>query len=133
MYGENTVLWFAVFLALLQVKHFVIDFAYQGKYMTRRANKKGWLYPLIAHSGAHGIASLIVLIIPAIVVHQLSFVAVLCLAEAICHFSIDLVRSRLFHYNVFQPTYWTVHGFDQMMHSLTYVGMVTALCINSLV
>lgn len=133
MFGINTVLWFAVFITLLMVKHCLIDFVYQGKYMTRRASKKDWLMPLIAHSGTHGIATLIILLIPGYVIGQIWLVAVVAAIDAAAHFVIDLVRSRLFHYNVFQPSYWTVHGMDQLLHNLTYVVLTVYICRHSLV
>ena len=133
MFGTNTILWFAVFMILLLIKHYVIDFAIQGKYMTRRASKKDWLMPLVAHSGAHGIATLIVLVPLGYVIGNVQAVLLAALADATCHFIIDLSRSRLFHYNVFQPSYWTVHGMDQLLHNVTYVALTAYICKASLV
>ncbi|MDH2154214.1 DUF3307 domain-containing protein [Stenotrophomonas sp. GD03657] len=133
MFGTNTILWFAVFMALLLIKHYLIDFAIQGKYMTRRANKKDWLMPLVAHSSAHGIATLILLLPFGYIIEQVKIIALVALVDAVCHFVIDLSRSRLFRYNVFQPSYWTVHGMDQLLHNLTYVVIAAYICRSSLV
>lgn len=133
MFGTNTILWFAVFMILLLIKHYLIDFAIQGKYMTRRASKKDWLMPLVAHSGAHGIATLILLLPMGYAIGQVKIIALMALVDAVCHFVIDLSRSRLFRYNVFQPSYWTVHGMDQLLHNVTYVVITAYICNASLV
>ena len=98
MFGTNTILWFAVFMILLLIKHYVIYFAIQGKYMTRRASKKDWLMPLVAHSGAHGIATLIVLVPLGYVIGNVQ--AVLLAALGLSAIGVMGISSR---YDIFTP------------------------------
>lgn len=133
MFGSNTVLWFTVLLILLQIKHFFVDFVISGKYMTRRASKTGWLLPLALHSGAHGAATLVLLIGPGYIIHQTWLIVAMAAVDTVAHFTIDMLRSRLFEYNVFQPSYWAVHGLDQLLHGITYVLIAAYICQSSLV
>lgn len=128
MIGSAFIGWFILLLALLQLKHYLVDFVLQGQFMIKRGNSRRWVRALSGHAITHGLGSVTFLIIPAVVIDQVIIVLLLCLVETMVHFLIDTARLRLFHYNVFQPRYWTVHGVDQLLHGYTYVAMVAVIC-----
>lgn len=114
-----------VLLALLifQIKHFLCDFVLQTSSQVR--NKGRYLHMAgITHAGLHTLGS-----IPALLVlTQVPIVvAALLLGEFLIHYHTDWAKAqidRALRLNDTNTLYWTVFGSDQMIHQLTYLGMV---------
>jgi|ERR1041384_7141728 hypothetical protein len=110
-------------LTLLFIKHFVADFVYQPPYQFM--NKGTYGHPGgIVHAGQHTILSLIILLF--FVSPGIAFA--LALAEFLIHYHMDWFKMK---YNKLKgwganthSQFWTLLGLDQLVHSLTYVGMV---------
>ncbi len=109
-------------LALLQVKHWYIDFVNQteeevegkGKY----GNSEG-----INHSAKHGIGTMAVVLC----VTGLDYIAlagVIAFIDFVCHYHIDWAKiniNKSKNYTVNDKQFWMWLGFDQLLHQLTYL------------
>jgi hypothetical protein len=113
-------------LICFQVKHFVGDYMLQpgwmrsGKGDMRRAG--GY-----AHAGIHAFGSLPALMIAGLDAPQL---AALLAAEFALHYAIDFSKASLSSRSLAGPdtqAYWTLHGADQLMHQMTYAGLILAV------
>jgi Protein of unknown function (DUF3307) len=119
-------IWITVaMLVCLQAKHFVADYLLQTAWML---DAKG--DPLraggYAHAGVHAFGSL-----PAFLIAGLGSgaIALLMAAEFGVHYLIDLGKARLSDRIQAGPDtkiYWSLHGGDQLMHQLTYAGLIIA-------
>jgi hypothetical protein len=112
-------------LVCFQVKHFVADYLLQpgwilrGKADLRRAG--GY-----AHAAIHAVGSLPALLFAGPGASQL---AALLVAEFAVHYAIDFSKSSLSSRSLAGPetqAYWTLHGADQLMHQMTYAGLILA-------
>lgn len=115
-------------VALLTVKHFVADFVYQPPYQWQNKGTYGHLGGIL-HSGQHAALSFLILLIfttPMIA-------AVLAVLEFGIHYHMDWFKMW---YNKRKGwganthnEFWILLGFDQLVHSLTYIGMVMCLVL----
>jgi hypothetical protein len=110
-------------LLCFQLKHFVADYLLQPGWMLRG---KGDLRLAggYVHAGLHSLGSL-----PAFWLAGLGLqaTAVLALSEFALHYGIDFAKagiSRRNHNGPDSRAYWALHGADQLVHQLTYVGLV---------
>ena len=84
------------------------------------------------HAGVHALGSL-----PAFFIAGLGIVeiAAFALAEFVIHFAIDHTKAGLSRDSKSGPNtrvYWAMHGADQLMHQLTYAGLIyAALALTS--
>ena len=112
-------------LVCFQVKHFMADYMLQpgwmrsGKGDLRRAG--GY-----AHAAIHAVGSL-----PALAIAGLGAapMAALFTAELATHYVIDYSKASLSSRSLAGPdtqAYWTLHGADQLMHQMTYAGLILA-------
>ncbi|HEY7979218.1 MAG TPA: DUF3307 domain-containing protein [Rhizomicrobium sp.] len=114
-----------VLLAMLifQIKHFLCDFVLQTSHQVR--TKGIYLHTGgITHAGLHMLGSL-----PAVLIltHAPWLVTGLLLAEFVIHYHTDWAKSKVDGYlrlNDTNSLYWTIFGSDQLIHQLTYLGMV---------
>jgi len=112
-------------LVLFQVKHFVADYVLQPGWILRG---KGDLRLAggYAHAGVHAVGSLPALLIAGPGASQL---AALLVAEFAVHYAIDFSKASLSRLSLAGPetqTYWTLHGADQLLHQMTYAGLILA-------
>ena len=122
-----------IFFVLFQIKHMVIDFFLQNRFPYMWQNKHkffhpgGWL-----HAGSHAVPSFGILALahfPTVGGFPWWQAALLlCGAELLIHFSIDLVKMRIgiwkdWYCNT-SPHFWDLLGIDQFLHQLTYAGMI---------
>lgn len=114
------ILWM---LVAVQIKHFLCDFALQTQ---RQIAAKGiYGHPGgLSHAALHGLAS-----IPALVIltDRVGIVAAIVTAEILIHYHTDWLKAqvdRRFHLTMQQHAYWVVFGADQLIHQLTYAGMI---------
>ena len=113
-------------LTLFQVKHFACDFALQTPRQIQAKGNYGQL-PGLEHAGLHALAS-----IPAMLVlsHALIPIAIAVGGEFVIHYHVDWSKARLDRSRQFSATstaYWVVFGFDQLIHQMTYLGLVVFL------
>lgn len=116
-----------VLLAMLifQIKHFLCDFALQTANQVR--NKGRYLHMGgITHAGLHVLGS-----IPALLIlsHAPALIGALLVAEFLIHYHTDWAKAqvdRALRLNDTNSLYWTIFGSDQLIHQLTYIGMIYA-------
>ncbi|HZO54934.1 MAG TPA: DUF3307 domain-containing protein [Bryobacteraceae bacterium] len=110
-------------LALFQFKHFLCDFALQNEYQLRAKRTYGHLGGAL-HSFLHALAT-----VPIFILLRPSFGLVLAIvaAETFLHYHIDWLKERIMaerNWGVEDREYWRMFGIDQMLHQLTYVGII---------
>ena len=121
--GISILLWS---LALFQVKHFVCDFVLQTAYLYR--NKGIYGHPAgFIHAGLHALGSL-----PAILLlsREPALIAVILAVEFLIHYHVDWLKlyiDKHFRLGINQSLYWAVFGADQLLHQLTYLGILATL------
>jgi len=110
----------------LQIKHFAADYLLQPGWMLRGKHSVGRVGGYV-HVAVHAIGSLVVLLLCGIGGLAL---AALVVGEAIAHYMIDLGKarwSRNHPASIDSAAFWAAHGFDQLMHQLTYAAMILAV------
>jgi hypothetical protein len=114
-----------VMLLFLQLKHFLADYLLQPGWVIRG---KGNLRRLggYAHAGMHAMGS-----VPAYLAAGLQPVeiALLAIAEFVFHYLTDYTKAGLSRRSRSGPdtrAYWALHGADQLVHQLTYAGLILA-------
>ena len=114
-----------IILALLFIKHFLVDFVFQTnehvKHKGTYGNLKG-----IEHSIQHAVGTALMLI-PFV---GFEIAALIGLIDGVIHYHIDWAKmsiNRIWHYTVEQSQFWMWLGADQLLHSLTYVWIVWLL------
>lgn len=112
-------------MVLLQIKHFAADYAWQPGWMLAG---KGRLSSFggYAHAGTHALGSIPALALADLQAAQL---AAIVAAEFVVHYAIDHAKAELSRVSPAGPDrreFWMLHGADQMMHHLTYAGMILA-------
>lgn len=113
-----------IYLTLLVLKHFIFDFLYQPPYQWQNKGTYGHLGGLI-HSGQHALATFFLTLLFA----SPLFAAGLALAEFIIHYHMDWFKMNYNKKKGWTATthneFWVLLGFDQLVHTLTYVGMAS--------
>ena len=108
-----------------QIKHYLCDFLLQTYELIRYKGK--YLHPAgLLHAGLHMLGS-----IPALLVltRAPTTIAILVVAEFLIHYHTDWAKARLdstLRLNDQNSLYWAIFGGDQLVHQLTYVGMIYA-------
>ena len=110
-------------LALFQLKHSVCDFALQTKRQIRAKGNYGALGGL-EHAGLHAFLSL-----PALLVLTRApfLIGALLGGEFLVHYHVDWSKAQIDRARRLNDTgrsYWIVFGFDQLLHQMTYLGIV---------
>ena len=113
---------FALLVVGLEIKHFVADYLGQSGWIIKgKGNlRAGGGY---VHAAAHVAGSAIVLALAQV---PLGTIAIVVVAEFVIHYAIDFAKANLGHSvsSASHPRlYWGMHGFDQLLHHLTYVAM----------
>ena len=113
-------------LALFEVKHFLCDFVLQTAYLYR--NKGIYGHPAgFIHAGLHAVGSL-----PAILLltRDPAIIAAIPAVEFLIHYHVDWLKlyiDKHFRLGTKQSLYWAVFGADQLLHQLTYLGILAVL------
>ncbi|WP_202310076.1 DUF3307 domain-containing protein [Mesorhizobium sp. L-8-10] len=110
-------------LLCFQLKHFVADYLLQPGWI-RRGKGDMRCFGGYAHAGLHAFGSL-----PAFLIAGLEpgAILLLCAAEFTVHYATDHTKDGLSGRSGAGPdsaAYWALHGADQCLHQLTYVGLV---------
>ncbi|HEX3990736.1 MAG TPA: DUF3307 domain-containing protein [Acetobacteraceae bacterium] len=121
--GLSLVLW-ALFA--FQLKHFLCDFVLQTKFQVDKKKVYGHVGGLV-HAGLHAIMT-----VPIVIVMGASatIVVLLFLGELILHYHVDWLKGQIDIWSGWTEkdhTYWVVFGADQLVHQITYVGVVAFL------
>lgn len=114
-------------LSLLTLKHFVWDFWYQPPYMWQ--NKGTFLHPGgILHSGLHAVTTFILLTF--FMANPLGAL-ILAVGEFLVHYTMDFCKMNLNRIKGWGATthneFWILTGFDQLVHSFTYIAIIAIL------
>jgi len=110
---------------VFQFKHYLCDFLLQTYDQIRFKGK--YLHPAgLLHAGLHMLGS-----IPALLILTRApvTIVVLIVAEFLIHYHTDWAKARLdstLRLNDQNSLYWAIFGGDQLVHQLTYVGMIYA-------
>ena len=120
----NTIL---IVLVLLQIKHFVVDFLLQNKYQW--SNKGTYGHPGgVLHSGLHGVGTYL-----CVALFTRPDIALgLALIDWTVHYHIDWAKMQLnkrLSLTPASPRFWVLLGLDQLLHQLTYVGILFLLVL----
>jgi hypothetical protein len=118
--------WLVLFL--LFVKHFLADFVWQTDAMVTEKGQYGQLGGL-QHSALHGALTYVILM------HFLDLQACVMLAiiDAVVHYHVDWAKMNITkNYTANDKKFWFWTGFDQLLHSLTYlaIGFVAAVLMS---
>lgn len=110
-------------LFCLFIKHFICDFPLQANPWMYR-NKGTYLHlGGIAHAGIHAMGTLLVLA-PFIGSVSLMYAVI----DMIMHYHIDWAKMNISKRYDLQPNnnerFWILLGFDQLLHHVTYFGIV---------
>jgi hypothetical protein len=103
-------------LALLQVKHWYIDFVNQdAEEVAHKGIYLDWLG--IKHSLKHGIGTFIVFF----VFTDFLIALVIGVVDAVLHYHIDWAKMNWGNRDITTPQFWNHLGLDQMAHQLSYI------------
>ncbi len=114
-------------LALLQVKHWLVDFVFQTNEMIQWKGVYGDRRGL-AHSIQHGVWSALVLVgfvVGGVISIPMMITAILL--EVAVHYHIDFLKQNWGEQDPMKKPYWMHLGFDQMAHQIWYLLMVALL------
>lgn len=113
-------------LTLFVLKHFAADFVLQTPYMLQNKGTYGHLGGLY-HAAVHVLFTGLILV-------YLNTPWLICLAllafEFVVHYHMDWVKVRINRtkgYTPAQAEFWSLTGFDQMIHYLTYVVILAVV------
>jgi len=122
-WGET---WILVAVAYLLLKHMIADFMLQTSYQVSNKMKYGHPGGLL-HAGIHAVLTLpVYLILPADREVMLAIGSV----EFVTHYHVDYLKERLIQQNNWSSAdapFWWAMGTDQLLHNLTYLGIVAVL------
>lgn len=112
-------------LVWFQVKHFVADYLLQPRWVL---SGKGSMRQVggYVHAGVHALGSIPAYLIAGVGAAE---IGALVLAEFVIHYAIDFSKvclSRRSHVGPDKAAFWAMHGADQLMHQLTYAGLIYA-------
>jgi len=109
-------------LALLQIKHWYVDFVNQSN---EEVKHKGTYLDLrgVKHSVKHGLGTAVILGFFVIPVWAI-FMGVL---DFVLHYHIDWTKIKYGNQDITTKTFWNHLGLDQMAHQLTYIFIVWTL------
>ena len=109
-----------LFLILLQVKHWYIDFVDQSN---EEIARKGIYGDQIGmnHSFKHGIGTFIcVLIVTG--TPWIAYAGIIAGLDALIHYHIDWAKMNYSNRDITTPAFWNHLGLDQMAHQVSYIG-----------
>jgi hypothetical protein len=126
----NLIMTLLYLLIALQLKHFIIDFPLQTKYQWSNKGTYGHLGGIL-HAFLHGLGTTGVL---CYFTGSLEMAVLLGFLDMVIHYHIDWAKMRLNAKMSWGPTthpeFWVLLGLDQLLHQLTYIGIVFALMFD---
>ena len=121
MMNEPVILLLMVSFA---VKHWLCDFVLQTpKQIAAKGQYGAW--GGIAHAVTHGIFTAGIVAVLGVGVMEVAFLATL---DAMFHYHIDWFKQRMTQgMTPAHPKFWTWLGFDQLLHTLTYIIIIALI------
>jgi hypothetical protein len=113
---------FALF-ALLFIKHWYVDFVNQTMEEVHGKGIYGNWFG-VGHSIKQGLGTLFVFWL---VTYEFEFSLIVAFIDFVLHYHIDWAKiniNKKYNYTVEMPQFWMWLGFDQLLHSLTYVFLI---------
>lgn len=113
-------------LLALELKHFLCDFVLQTEYQVRTKGIYGHFGGFI-HSGLHIIGTLPALIILGASVKAM---AIVLAVEFVIHYHADWMKiavDKRTKWGMDDQRYWILFGLDQLIHQLTYIGILSTM------
>lgn len=116
-----------ILISIFQLKHFLADYIFQGKYMLGKFKDKGWEMPLLAHTSVHMLMTYL------IVLYYLPwyYALLLSIGDMCTHFLIDrfkVVVSKGYDSSKDKEFWWWL-GADQMAHHFTHYAIAFTVLI----
>lgn len=108
-----------LFLFLLQVKHWYVDFVNQSDIEVKSKGIYGD-FNGIMHSAKHGLGTLVCSLIVTGYVY-LFFAIVFAIIDGVTHYHIDWVKMNYGNRDISTPAFWNHLGLDQMAHQMIYL------------
>jgi hypothetical protein len=115
-----------ILFTLLIVKHFLADFVFQTHTMVMEKGTYG-AKGGIHHSLVHG-AFTAFLLLPFL--SSLMFVLVIAFIDFVVHYHIDWAKMNINKHYGYTPAnneFWFWLGIDQLLHYLTYIGLIALI------
>ena len=106
-------------LALLQVKHWIVDFVLQTPEMVVSKGIYGDEQGMI-HALQHAICTFFIMLIICAPVPALLYAGI----DFVLHYHIDWIKVKYGCRDIADRLFWNHLGLDQMMHQLTYIMIV---------
>jgi hypothetical protein len=120
--------WIVGAVVVFQFKHLLADFLLQTSWMAQGKEKpRGWVSPLVAHAGVHGILTAAIFAVAAPVFAWLGLI------DFIVHFAIDRAKgllSREFDADTTKTSFWWLIGIDQALHHLTHLVFAVVIAVS---
>jgi hypothetical protein len=116
----------AITLSYLHLKHFFCDFPLQTAYQLKHKSVYGHVGGL-SHAATHTLGTLPLFFFLTPPVFVMAWVAA---AEFVLHYHIDWTKELILRRAGWTPSsygFWQVLGIDQLLHYLTYTGIVIVL------
>lgn len=115
-----------ILLSLFAIKHWLIDFVFQSQEEIK--HKGTYLdYRGITHSIKHGVATFAIVKITGLPVAESFMLGSL---DFLIHYHIDWAKMKLSQgLAVANRAFWVWLGLDQMLHTLTYLGIVAIMLL----
>lgn len=122
-------------LLAFQFKHFLADFPLQNQFMLGKFKNEGWVKPLLAHVGVHGIFTFIIaftwlMFYQDNVLHSAFYALGITLYDVVLHFTIDRMKvmyGKLTNTTPADKRFWNAIGLDQLAHHITHYAIVALL------
>lgn len=118
-----------ILMTSLLVKHAIADYALQTAFMFKNKGRYG-------HPGGllHALLHLALTAPVLLLLTSLSpmHIALILGAEFIIHYHIDWSKEQICAHRTLDPEcrmFWVLHGLDQLLHGLTYIGIVAIVFI----
>lgn len=113
-------------LALLQIKHWYIDFVNQSNIEVASKGIYGDFHGIM-HSFKHGLGTSLALLF-VVGIDYLAFVIICGFLDFIVHYNVDWLKMNYGNRDITTPQFWNHLGLDQMAHQLTYLYIVYLMC-----
>ncbi len=122
---------FALLMIAFQLKHLICDFVCQPPFMFMNKGTYGH-WGGIAHSLMHVIGTTLIGLVACFYLPITTIILLLvCGVEFILHYHIDWAKMNLNKHFGWGATthseFWVLLGVDQLLHQLTYIGIVVYL------
>lgn len=114
-------------LTALAVKHWLCDFVLQTSHQVATKGQYGSLGG-ISHALTHGVGTAVVLALFLFGRFDIYEIAFLAGMDAVFHYHIDWFKQQMTQgMTPVHPKFWTWLGFDQLLHTLTYIVIIALI------